>query len=88
MGVECTRTRHRYSGTDYEFNIEIVDLRRTKAGRTAWRAPIVSEVWQTTSTKGEIGNTTWLKVLSGSDVASRDQMAIDSTVETDQREAG
>lgn len=64
-GVECTRNRHRYSGLDYEFNIEIVDLRRTKAGRTSWRVLIVTELWQATDTKGEIRNTKWLKLLNG-----------------------
>ncbi len=64
-GVECTRERHRYSGPDYEFNIEIINLRRLKAGRLAWWILIVSELWQTTDTKSEIRNTKWLKVLSG-----------------------
>jgi hypothetical protein len=64
-GVECTRDRHRYSGAGYEFNIEIVDLRRTKAGRTSWRVLIVTEWWQAAGEKGEIRNTKWLKVLNG-----------------------
>jgi hypothetical protein len=64
-GVECTRNRHRYSGLDYEFNIEIVDLRQTRAGSTSWRVLIVTELWQTANTKSEIRNTKWLKVLNG-----------------------
>jgi polyphosphate kinase 2 (PPK2 family) len=64
-GVECTRDRHRYSGPAYEFNIQIVDLRKTKAGRIAWRVLIVTESWNAAGTKGEIHNTKWLKVLNG-----------------------
>jgi len=46
-GVECTRDRHRYSGPAYEFNIEVVDLRKSKAGRApSWRVLIVTEWWQ------------------------------------------
>ena len=63
--VECTRDRHRYSGLAYEFNFEIVDLRRTKAGRTSWHVLIITESWHATGVKGEIRNTKWLKVLSG-----------------------
>jgi len=64
-GVECTRDRHRYSGPAYEFNIEIIDLRRAKAGRTSWRVLIVTEWWQAAGTKGELRHTKWLKVLNG-----------------------
>jgi hypothetical protein len=64
-GVECTRDRHRYSGSAYEFNIEIVDLRRARAGRASWRVLIVTEWWQAAGTKGEIRNSKWLKVLNG-----------------------
>lgn len=64
-GVECTRNRHRYSGPDYDFNIEIVDLRRAKAGRASWRVLIVTESWHDTDTKNEIRNTKWLRVLYG-----------------------
>jgi hypothetical protein len=45
-GVECTRDRHGYSGQAYEFNIEILDIRRLKAGRALWRILIVTEWWQ------------------------------------------
>jgi hypothetical protein len=64
-GVECTRDRHRYSGQAYEFNIEIVDIRRLKAGRALWRILIVTEWWQAEGEKGEIRNAKWLKVLNG-----------------------
>jgi hypothetical protein len=65
-GVECTRDRHRYSGPDYEFSIEIVDLRRSKVGRApSWRVLIVTEWWQAAACKVEIRNTKWLKVLEG-----------------------
>lgn len=65
-GVECTRNRHRFSGPDYEFNIEITDLRRTKGARiSSWRIIIVSESWQSTNSKTEIRATKWLKVLEG-----------------------
>ena len=64
-GVECTRDRHRYSGQAYEFNIEIVDIRRLKAGRTSWRVLVVTEWWRAEREKGEIRNTKWLKILSG-----------------------
>jgi hypothetical protein len=64
-GVECTRDRHRYSGSAYEFNIEIVELRRAKAGRASWRVLIVTEWWQAAGTKDVIRNSKWLKVLSG-----------------------
>jgi hypothetical protein len=62
-GVECTRDRHRYSGPAYEFNIEILDLRR--GGRSPWHVVIVSEWWHAAGTKGEIRNSKWLKVVSG-----------------------
>lgn len=62
-GVACTRERHRFSGGTYEFNIEVVELRLTKAGRIAWRALIVTEWWQADG--GEIRNSKWLKVLEG-----------------------
>jgi hypothetical protein len=64
-GVECTRDRHRYSGTDYTFDIDIIDMKRMKAGRVSWRILIVSERWEQTEIKAEIRNTKWLKVLSG-----------------------
>ena len=64
-GVECSRDRHRYSGPSYEFTIEIVDLRRIKAGRMIWHLLIVSERWNATGDNREIRNTKWLKVLSG-----------------------
>jgi hypothetical protein len=64
-GVECTRDRHRFSGPAYEFNIEIVDLRRTKGGHAAWRVLIVTEWWQAAGAKGEIRNAKWLKILNG-----------------------
>ena len=38
-GVNCTRDLHRYSGQAYEFNIEVVDLRHSKAGGIAWHDP-------------------------------------------------
>jgi hypothetical protein len=62
-GVECIRDRHRFAGPGYEFNIEVVDLQRLKAGRTVWRALIVTEWWHAGG--GEIRNSKWLKVLSG-----------------------
>jgi len=65
-GVECTRDRHRYSGPGYEFNIEIMDLRKPKTGRMAtWRILIVTEWWQAAGSKVEVRNTKWLKVLEG-----------------------
>jgi hypothetical protein len=71
-GVECTRDRHRFAGQAYEFNIEVVDLRRNKAGRTSWRVLIITEWWHATDAKGEMRNSKWLKVLNGrpSDVAA------------------
>lgn len=62
-GVECTRDRHRFGGQAYEFNIEVVELRRSKAGRIVWRVLIVTEWWQAAG--GEIRNNKWLKVLDG-----------------------
>jgi len=64
-GVQCTRNRHRFSGSDYEFNIETLDLRHSKAGRTSWRVLIVRELWQTSDANAEIRNSKWLKVLAG-----------------------
>ena len=64
--VDCKRDRHRYSGPDYEFNIEIIDLRKSKAGRASpWRVLIVTEWWYSADSKTEIRNTKWLKVLEG-----------------------
>lgn len=64
-GVECTRDRHRYSGQTYEFNIEVIELRRVKSGRLVWHILIIREWWHATDEKGEIRNSKWLKVLSG-----------------------
>jgi hypothetical protein len=64
-GVECTRDRHRFSGPTYEFNIDIVDIQRSKGTRASWRVLIVTEWWHATGAKGEIRNTKWLKVLAG-----------------------
>lgn len=82
--VECTRDRHRFAGQSYEFNIESVDLRRTKAGRMLWRVLIVTEWWQAEGR--EIRNSKWLKVLSGraSDVTawmrSRRSLKLDGAI--------
>lgn len=65
FGVDCTRERHRYMGQSYEFNIDVVDLRRAKAGRLLWRVLIITEWWHAAGVKGEIRNTKWLKVLNG-----------------------
>jgi hypothetical protein len=62
-GVECTRDRHRFAGQSYEFNIEVVELRRMKGSRLTWRVLIVTEWWHAAG--GEIRNSKWLKVLSG-----------------------
>lgn len=64
-GVNCTRDLHRYSGQAYEFNIEVVDLRHSKAGRISWRALIVTEWWKADGERGEMRNSKWLKVLDG-----------------------
>jgi hypothetical protein len=64
-GVECTRSRHRFSGESYEFNIEVVDLRKEKGKYPSWRILIVTEWWHAPDEKGEVRNTKWLKVLHG-----------------------
>ena len=64
-GVNCTRDLHRYSGQAYEFNIEVVDLRHSKAGGIAWRALIVTEWWKVDGERSEMRNSKWLKVLDG-----------------------
>jgi hypothetical protein len=64
-GADCTRDRHRYSGQNYEFNIEIVDLRLSKTGGASWRVLIVTEWWGSEREGSEIRNSKWLKVLDG-----------------------
>jgi hypothetical protein len=64
-GVDCARSRYRFSGASYEFHIEVVELRRAHGGPKSWRALLVSELWRTTDTGTEIRNSKWLKVLSG-----------------------
>lgn len=64
-GVACTRERHRYSGKNYEFTIEVVDLQRKKGNHVSWHALLVTELWQRTDGDGEIRGTKWLKIIEG-----------------------
>lgn len=64
-GAECVRDRHRFSGQTYDFTIEVVQLRMTKAGRTSWHVVIVTEWWRAAHSDSDIRCTKWLKVLAG-----------------------
>jgi hypothetical protein len=64
-GVQCTRDRHRFSGQEYDFTIEVVQLRLMKSGRTSWHVVIVTEWWRAAHSDSDIRCTKWLKVLTG-----------------------
>lgn len=65
-GVDCTRTRHRYSGPHYDFTIDILEMKRSLGGRVIWHAMLVSDWWRATDgTETELRSTKWLKLISG-----------------------
>lgn len=66
-GAAVRRERHRYSGREYGFLIEITDINLTVRGQCKWHLMIVSEQWNEPGHGGQdIRTSNWLKLLKGS----------------------
>jgi hypothetical protein len=62
--VSCRRDRHRYSGQDYAFVLEVLHLEHTQP-RKSWHVVIVSELWRFKGMKNEPRWTKSLRVIMG-----------------------
>jgi hypothetical protein len=71
-GIECWRDRHRYSGQPYTFNIEVLRLKFSQPGKSAWEAFIVNERWMAGIPETLIRGNKWLKIVSGKSSDVRD----------------
>lgn len=66
-GAEVRRERHRYTGQNYGFLIEITDISLSVRGQYKWHLMVVSEQWQEPGPGGtDIRISNWLKLLKGS----------------------
>jgi hypothetical protein len=63
-GVTCIRDWHRFSGSDYSFAIDLIQIRH-EAPRKRWQIVIVSETWRFRLSKGDARPTKSLRVLEG-----------------------
>jgi hypothetical protein len=65
-GAECSRERHRYSGSSYAFTIDVLHVRYARAGRTAWSLVVVTELWRSAGeTDVDMRGAKWMKLISG-----------------------
>jgi hypothetical protein len=62
-GVDCTRDRHRFTGQEYAFTLEVLSLR--SQSRSGWHVVILSETWHFKARPTEARTTKSLKVLRG-----------------------
>ena len=64
-GAECRRDRHRYTGQNYGFTTEILQMRCAEPGSGPWEALIVSERWSAEAPDTVIRAAKWLKLVRG-----------------------
>jgi hypothetical protein len=61
-GVECSLTRHRFSGPEYAVSVEVLWIEQRRPGRP-WQMLLVSELWRAQAV--DLRATKWLKLKSG-----------------------
>jgi len=64
-GVDWSRERHGYWGTETSFQFEIHRLVRRSGPKTLWSLLVVIERWWGPDRSREIRGTEWCKVLAG-----------------------
>ncbi|WP_213741180.1 hypothetical protein [Bradyrhizobium sp. dw_411] len=64
-GVNCSIDRHRFSGQDYAFRFEVMDLRLDDPPKQRWHVVIINEVWQFRDAKTDSRGSKSLRVLRG-----------------------
>jgi hypothetical protein len=89
QGVECSRERHRYSGQNYVFTIDVLQVRFVRAGRIIWQLILVTEGWRAADGDMVLRQAKWLKLIDGkaSDVTSWIQRCRTQELQQDKRNA-
>lgn len=64
-GVACSRDQHRFTGQDYSFAFEVLNLRLEGKPRQRWHVVIVSELWRFKDARADARSSKSLRVIQG-----------------------
>jgi hypothetical protein len=64
-GVDWTRERLSFWGTDYSVTLEVHQLKHQRGGKIDWQLMVVIESWWGPDRQKAIRSSTWNKIMSG-----------------------